>query len=704
MKDVTSAVTTTGNITNPGHAMTIDSGAIGKLMSMFSNQYSNAALAVVREYFCNGDDARIEAGSDRPTEVRLPTEINPVLQVRDYGIGLDKDGLIHTFGTYGRSTKDQSNDQTGGFGIGSKAAFTLGQQFVVTGYKDGHQTTALFALDARGIGQITIQFEGPTSEPNGVLVDVGVPDVSAMVRSANEFFLTVPKGRALVDGEPPVHLFDTVEHTRFNEEVVLVKDDRGQVRVQMGPVVYPVSRDILRSVSARLDGLPSQEVALALVNWSSRDSVLMEVAMGDVAIAPSREDLRDTETTVNRLAATVQGIADFIHNDIQAQIDRAPSRYQAALVLRSALADLKGFNVRRSTFTYSGVADAFKKEVKVPLPMFHLTKRSYRSQAMVVAKEAEHVVDFERADKTLVVTGVKPDDTGKVGRYAKRFLEARDDLTWIVVSEETTGTFEWFEFGTATGAETMTLDEYRATLRQMRSTDPRMRTEPAYSTGWRCGNASRDLDERDLLSDILSWGKPVVIQHGRVYVGEQSAYDILDAAYTVVVLLPQQSEDMLRKRIEADGTVEVFDGNYRDIVAQHVKASVAPPTEAERVAYGATIWVQHNWRENWAQTLQKGLSEEDFARITNPVVQRTLDAPALAALTAADLPPARKNDLDRLATWGGVEFTAIPYEDEDEVDDVTKAFPLLIHGIDSYRLRRLASYRNALIDYINSQA
>ena len=77
MKDVTTAVTTSGNLDTSGaHAMTIHSGAIGKLMSMFSNQYSNAALAVVREYFCNGDDSRMAAGSDRPTDVWLPSELN----------------------------------------------------------------------------------------------------------------------------------------------------------------------------------------------------------------------------------------------------------------------------------------------------------------------------------------------------------------------------------------------------------------------------------------------------------------------------------------------------------------------------------------------------------------------------------------------------------------------------------------------------
>jgi hypothetical protein len=706
VKDVTTSVSTTGNIdTSNAVAMTIHAGAIGKLMSMFSNQYSNAALAVVREYFCNGDDARIAAGSDRPTEVFLPTELNPVLLVRDYGVGLDKNGLVSTFATYGLSTKDQSNDETGGFGIGSKAAFTIGTQFVVTGYKDGVKTVVRFFLDDSGVGQVDVRWEGETDEPNGVLVEVGVPDVRAMTRAANQFFLTVPKGRALVDGQAPTHLYDTVEHVRFTDESVLVKDEEGEIRLQMGPVVYPVRDEILSLVAARLEGLPSQAVAQAMSNWDSTDSLLLEVGMGEVQIAPSREDLRDTEATVNRLAAVVQGISDHIHNDIQQRIDNAGSRFQATLVLRQSLEDLSGFKVRKGSFTYQGQEKAFKGEVKVPFPVFYLTKRSWRSNAMVVGRDDAHVVDFQRADQTLVVTGVGLHEVSKVSRYAKRFLETRTDVSYIVVTDQAEGAVEWFEWGHVNGALSMTLDRYRAALRAMRDSSPVLRSEPSYTTGWNT-TASRDLDDRDLLTDIVSWGKPLVIFHDSSPVRDAKAREILDEKYTPIVLLAQQSENALRKRVEADGTVEIFEGDWRAEVREVIKAEVPPPTDDERLALGAANWLRqqrgyYGRSNNWAKTLVNATGGFPTP-LRHPAIQEALDLEELAELLAADLSDERKEALQRLQAWTGTEFSAIEFE--GSLSNISHTFPLFRNGLDYSDMKRDAAYRKAVVDYINSLA
>lgn len=719
MKDASGPVTVTGNVDlSEAEDLTIDAAAIGKLMSMFSNQYSNGPLAVVREYFCNGDDSRIKAGSDRPTDVWLPTEVNPVLQVRDYGTGLDKAGLFSVFSTYGKSSKDDENDSTGHFGIGSKAAFTLASQFVVTGFKDGVKTTVLFFLNEHGRAKRVVQHEGPTTEPNGVLVEVGVPDVDAMRRSAHDFFLNVPKGRALVDGEPPEHMSDTVEFSRFNDEVMLVKDGMGRIRLQMGPVVYRVTREIMQAVAQRLDGLPSQAVAQAMVDWNSTDSVLMEVPMGSVTIAPSREDLRDTDATLNRIAAIVQGISDFIQHEIQDKIDAAPSRFAAMVILRDGLEALKGFRVRKSAFTWKGQEKAFKNEVELEHPVFFLTTRSWRSSAKIVGREDKHTVDFQRATKTLVVAGVAKDEVSKVSRYAKRFLENRDDIEFIMVSEQTRGGIDWFQYGIKSGAETMTLDEYRAALRAMRDANPRTRTEPSYTVGWNTP-ASRDVDDRDLLTDIIDQGKDLVIFHGSSHVsGEVRALLEKEDLYTPVVLMGTQSENALRERVEKDGTIKVYEGNAvkeaEDKIRAKIKAEVAPPTYDERVALGAAEWLSRNTRRYWRGDVREYRTEvlnwrRDLIEaaggfptpIHHPVFDNPTDAEDLARLLADDLTEDRRDDLKRLSRWCGVEFEAVEYEVEGS--SMEAVFPLL-HDFSLDRFRRNQKYRAAVIEYINSKA
>lgn len=707
MKDASGPITNQGNIdTSNSKALTISAAAGGKLMSLFSNQYSNGPLAVVREYWCNGDDARRSAKSDRPTEVFLPTELNPVLIVRDFGTGLDQDGLETTFSTYGESTKDDEDDSTGHFGIGSKAAFTLASQFIVTGYKDGHFVSMLFYLDVKGAPRNSLQAEGPTTEPNGVKVEVGVPNVQAMVRSATEFFLTVPKGLALVDGKAPAHLSDTVEHSQFNDDVTLVKDGLSRVRLQMGPVVYRVSREILQAVSQRLEGLASQAIADALANWDSSDSVLMTVPMGTVTIAPSREDLRDTDATLNRVADIVQGISDYVHGGVQAKIDAAPSYYQAMLVLRDALIEMKGFKVKRSSFTFNGVEKPFQKEITLDHPVFFLSAYSYRSTRKVVGREDKHLVDFSRAEKTLVVTGVPRDETSKVSRYAKRFLESQSQIEFIMVSEQTRGGIGWFQYGTKNSAPSMTLDEYRAALRAMRDSDPRRATEPSYTVGWG-ETASRDLDDRDLLTDIVAEGKPVIIFAGASPAVESWAREILDLLYTPVVLLPQQSKAALLKRIEKDGTVDVFTGDWKAPVAAKVQAEVSSPTDDERLALGAANWLKSNiddyWgrKNNWVKNLIAATGGYPTP-LAHPAIADALETEELARLIAADLTEDRTKELNRLQRWCGVEFQAIEFE--AGTTNIDKVFPLFVNGIDTHNLQRNKAYRREVISYINSKA
>jgi hypothetical protein len=712
VKDAQGSVSTTTNMSSNAQEMTIHSGAIGKLMSMFSNQYSDAALAVVREYFCNGDDAAIEAGSDRPTEVFLPTDLNPEILIRDFGPGLDREGLTSVFSTYGFSTKDDSNDQTGGFGIGSKAAFTIGQQFTVTGFKDGIKTVVLFALNDRGIGEHDVRFEGPTEEPNGVLVSVGVPDVAAMRRAAERFFLTVPKGRALVDGQPPKHRSDTYEFVRFNDEVIRVKDGNGEIRLQMGPVTYRVSKSILQAVHTRLDGLDSQRVAKSLVEWDQTDSVLMEVPMGAVNIAPSREDLRDTDATVNQIADVVQGIHDFIVTDVQRQIDSQPTMWEAYKVLSEALDSLKGFKVSRKAFSFAGAEAVFKKEVKVEAPTIFLRDRSWRSSFKVVEMDKDHTVDARRMDKTLVVAGVLAADVGKVKRYAKRFIEENEQgIEFIVVTEEFSGEVDWFQWGIEGGVLTYTLDEYRAALRAMRDSNPRTANEPSYTTGWRA-TASRDLDDRDLLTDIISWGKDIVVFYESSHIHAEIAA-LAEEKYTPVVLLAQQSENALRKRVAADGSIKVMDDDWlTEIKAQvvdSVKAEIPEPTDDERIALGAAAWVNTQrgyWKRDkmWTEALVEAFGGFPTP-IQHPVVAEMADAMELAVLLAEDLTEERQDEIKRLQRWTDVEFEPIPYA--EEIPSVDKMFPLIVdtYGNVQYdKIRRNPVYRAEALAYINSKA
>lgn len=88
-------------------------------MDVLAKLYDNPVEAAIREYVSNAYDANVEAGSTEPVHLHVPTEDEPYLEVSDTGNGLDYLGIVSVFANFGTSTKRDSNEFIGGFGIGS---------------------------------------------------------------------------------------------------------------------------------------------------------------------------------------------------------------------------------------------------------------------------------------------------------------------------------------------------------------------------------------------------------------------------------------------------------------------------------------------------------------------------------------------------------------------------------------------------------
>jgi HSP90 family molecular chaperone len=154
--------------------MSIDPQGMAHIMGVLTNLYSDAPLAVLREYATNARDAHQAARVTRPVEIGLPTALDPILRVRDFGAGLSEQDIMGVYARYGSSTKRGCDEQVGAFGLGSKSAFTLAQQFVVNSVHDGWRTTVLFALRADGVGSVSVLHRGRTADPSGVQVEIGL--------------------------------------------------------------------------------------------------------------------------------------------------------------------------------------------------------------------------------------------------------------------------------------------------------------------------------------------------------------------------------------------------------------------------------------------------------------------------------------------------------------------------------------------------
>ena len=115
----------------------LDASASQLIMDVLAKLYDNPVEAAIREYVSNAYDANVEAGSTEPVHLHVPTEEEPYLEVSDTGNGLDYLGIVSVFANFGTSTKRDSNEFIGGFGIGSKSGLAISDKIHVSSVKNG---------------------------------------------------------------------------------------------------------------------------------------------------------------------------------------------------------------------------------------------------------------------------------------------------------------------------------------------------------------------------------------------------------------------------------------------------------------------------------------------------------------------------------------------------------------------------------------
>lgn len=253
--------------------------------------YTHPMLAAVREILCNGWDGHIIAkNTDTPLEVTLNDQF---LIIKDFGPGIPHEKIGEIYGTYGNSTKRHDGEQTGGFGLGSKAPFAYTDNFEVTSCHGGQKTiyrVSKSSMATGGLPSIDTIVKLPTEE-TGIQVKVNVKsfhDRERFDRFVKEVVL-LGEIKATLNGV----LLDVLP-TSQSPTGYIINSASGtllsRINVRYGNVVYPIPKleafaDIWESVNRVLIGL-----------WTQANVIFL-AEPNKVTIAPSREALIFTEAT-----------------------------------------------------------------------------------------------------------------------------------------------------------------------------------------------------------------------------------------------------------------------------------------------------------------------------------------------------------------------------------------------------------------------
>lgn len=156
-------------------ATVIDFDSADFLKQMLSKFYSDAVGSLIRETTSNALDSHREINSSEPIVVSFNTneEGNYEFSVEDFGVGINKDTINNILRKYGKSTKRNSVNQLGAFGLGWKSPLAYTSGFYFIGRKDGIEIKCMMYEGEEDI-KIDILHEGSTKERNGCKVIVPV--------------------------------------------------------------------------------------------------------------------------------------------------------------------------------------------------------------------------------------------------------------------------------------------------------------------------------------------------------------------------------------------------------------------------------------------------------------------------------------------------------------------------------------------------
>ena len=156
--------------------MEIDADSHIFLMRMLSKFYADAIGSLIRETASNALDSHRECGVSDPIVVSFNqnTDGNYEFSVEDFGCGMDDKDVTNIISKYGKSTKRQSVNQLGAFGLGFKSPLAYTSAFYFIGRKGGiERKWMLYEADDEQ-NKIDLLHEQPTVERNGVKVVVPV--------------------------------------------------------------------------------------------------------------------------------------------------------------------------------------------------------------------------------------------------------------------------------------------------------------------------------------------------------------------------------------------------------------------------------------------------------------------------------------------------------------------------------------------------
>jgi hypothetical protein len=294
-----------------------------------SKMYSDPIGSICREVSCNARDAMREAGrAEIPIKITLPTTLEPYFKVEDTGIGISPDRIENIFIKYGISSKRDTNELSGAFGLGSKVPFSYSDSFNIITIFDKIKYNYSCYIDETKVGKLALLFQEPTTERNGTEIQIPV--------KKEDFYLFIDSTRKACEywDVKPIIKGTTINWT---DRVILLKGDTWAIESELS---------YNRKVKVIVDGIeypldiyhidPTSKFKINLPRYIKGNAILY-FKNGEVSLSASREQLYFDDQTKQIIIHRLQTMSEEINKTIQDQISACPTFWQANALLLNTI-------------------------------------------------------------------------------------------------------------------------------------------------------------------------------------------------------------------------------------------------------------------------------------------------------------------------------------------------------------------------------
>lgn len=250
-----------------------------------SNLYSNPEQSFIREIVSNAWDSHVEAETTKtPVIIDFSNNSNDTwdISIRDFGTGLSPKRFKEIFCNIGSSTKRDSNNYIGGFGIGRYSALACSNTVYITSYYNGTYYLYVMVKDGNTITTNLI-IEKPTEEKNGVEVTIkGILNINPYKEALRNivFFPNIYINGVCGD-------INAIKVKRFkNFAAATVKISN---KILLGNVLYPCDRSLLSNEACDF---------LAKIEYSG---IVIKFDVGELNITPNRESIIYNKETIEKI-------------------------------------------------------------------------------------------------------------------------------------------------------------------------------------------------------------------------------------------------------------------------------------------------------------------------------------------------------------------------------------------------------------------